>query len=839
VRFSDLFEAGKDTLVVYSFMFPRSPRDTRPGPTEGETARLPLAETPCSSCTSILDSLDGAAGHLAQRINLAVVAKSDPERIRAFARERGWRNLRLLSSRNNTYNRDYGAETPEGEQRPILNVFVRTGDRFRHSWATELMFAPRDEGQDPRHVDSIWPIWNVLDLTQEGRGTGSSFPALRYEKATDSVRAVPADHAFPHLFEPIRIRNLELRNRIVFGPHGSRLQDGYVPGERNVAYSGARARGGAGLIVLEVVHAMPREPLEAGPYISVYDPRTIDGWKRVVEEVHRHGAKIFQQLAVSGLRHSAADERDPKPLLAPSPVPLAPGGEIPRQMTQSDIDELVECFAAAAERIKEAGFDGIELHAAHGYFLNVWLSPATNRRDDEYGGSNANRARAPIEVSRAVRETVGDGLVVGMRINGADFVPGGITIDDACETAPLLVAEGGLDYLSVSAGVGADFSHVIPPMSQPHGLHLELAERITEVVDVPTIARGRITTPELAERVVASGQASLVAMIRALIADPELPNKAQAGAVDRIRGCVGANDCVRRNTAYIPIGCVYNPDAGNEVRAARRVPARTPRRVLVVGGGPGGCEAARVAAERGHRVTLWERGDGLGGQLTLAVKAPTRAELGGIVRWYERELSHLGVDVALGTEATAERVAAQAPDVVVVATGSVPVVPPAVAGLDGRALDPRAAFADAADPGGRVAVYVESSYLQGLLAADLWASRGRTVTVFTPLETIATDADIGTKAALLRRLGANGVEIRPFHRLAAADGRLRFTHTLTGRESAHEADTLVYDCGSRPDRALEDALRGAGLEVRPVGDCVTTRNVIGATRDGALVGGSI
>jgi predicted dithiol-disulfide oxidoreductase (DUF899 family) len=180
VRLSELFAPGKDTLVVYSFMFPRWSGDTRPGPAHGETARLPLAETPCPSCTSILDSLDGAAPHLAQQVNLAVVAKSEPERIRAFARERGWERLRLLSSRSTAYNRDYHAETPEGEQLPILNVFVRDGDAIRHAWATELMFAPRDEGEDPRHVDSIWPIWNVLDMTPHGRGTEPDFPGLDY-----------------------------------------------------------------------------------------------------------------------------------------------------------------------------------------------------------------------------------------------------------------------------------------------------------------------------------------------------------------------------------------------------------------------------------------------------------------------------------------------------------------------------------------------------------------------------------------------------------------------------------------------------------------------------------
>jgi predicted dithiol-disulfide oxidoreductase (DUF899 family) len=180
VRFSELFEPGKDTLVLYSFMFPRSSGDRRSGP-DGETGKLPLAETPCASCTSILDSLDGAARHLGQRLNLGVVAKADPERIRTFAQERGWRSLRLLSSQNNAYNRDYHAETADGGQIPILNVFIRDGDQLRHSWATELMFAPREEGEDPRHVDSIWPIWNVLDMTADGRGTGSDFPQLRYE----------------------------------------------------------------------------------------------------------------------------------------------------------------------------------------------------------------------------------------------------------------------------------------------------------------------------------------------------------------------------------------------------------------------------------------------------------------------------------------------------------------------------------------------------------------------------------------------------------------------------------------------------------------------------------
>jgi predicted dithiol-disulfide oxidoreductase (DUF899 family) len=181
VRFSELFAGGKDTLVVYSFMFPRHSGDTRPGPAEGETARLALSDTPCASCASILDSLDGAAEHLSQQLNLAVVAKSDPGRIRAFARERGWRHLRLLSSRHNAYNRDYHAETPEGEQMPILNVFRRDGDQLRHTWASELLYAPRDHGMEPRHVDSVWPIWNVLDVTPQGRDTESNFPALRYE----------------------------------------------------------------------------------------------------------------------------------------------------------------------------------------------------------------------------------------------------------------------------------------------------------------------------------------------------------------------------------------------------------------------------------------------------------------------------------------------------------------------------------------------------------------------------------------------------------------------------------------------------------------------------------
>ena len=181
VKFSQLFEPGKDTLVIYSFMFPRWSGDTRPGPAAGETARLPLAETPCPSCTSILDSLDGAAPHLAHLINLVVAAKSDPARIRTFAKERGWRQLRLLSSRNNNYNRDYHAEGPDGGQIPILNVFARDGGGFRHRWATELMFAPRDEGEDPRHVDSIWPIWNVLDMTPGGRGSDPDFPAMQYE----------------------------------------------------------------------------------------------------------------------------------------------------------------------------------------------------------------------------------------------------------------------------------------------------------------------------------------------------------------------------------------------------------------------------------------------------------------------------------------------------------------------------------------------------------------------------------------------------------------------------------------------------------------------------------
>lgn len=422
-----------------------------------------------------------------------------------------------------------------------------------------------------------------------------------------------------YLFSPIRIGSMEVKNRLVMAPMGTNLgSEQGEPTPSMISYYTARARGGVGLILTDDT-TITASALYHRKGLRLDVDHLIPSWKKLTQEVHSHGAKIGPQLvhpsfnapsAFSGLQPVAA-----------SPIPSRRYREVPRELTGAEIEEIIEQFAEAARRAQEAGCDAVQLHCAHmHHLLGSFLSPLYNKRTDAYGGSLAGRVRLPLEVIRRIRSKVGAGFPILIRISGDEFLPGGQTIEESKYIAPLLV-EAGVDAIQVSAGTGNNFWVVIPPTGTPEAPNAALAEQIKREVDVPVICVGRIHHPWVAENLLKNGKADMVAMGRALVADPEFPNKAARGAWDEIAPCVGDSMCLVFVQMEQKISCLINPAAGREEEMPLP-PAAAAKKVLVIGGGPAGMEAARVAALRGHRVTLMERTSKLGGQLLLASFPP-------------------------------------------------------------------------------------------------------------------------------------------------------------------------------------------------------------------------
>jgi 2,4-dienoyl-CoA reductase-like NADH-dependent reductase (Old Yellow Enzyme family) len=482
------------------------------------------------------------------------------------------------------------------------------------------------------------------------------------------------------LFEPIQIRGVEIPNRIVMPAMTTRLAmpDGTVTPEL-IEYYLARAKGGTGLITVEMGSPEPRGRHRAQE-IGLYDDRFLPGLRELTSRLKATGARTAVQIGHAG-GHTRQDVTG-EPPVAPSALPhvvheVDTRAVLPEALTREGIRTVVRSFAEAAERMKRAGFDLVELHGAHGYLIAQFLSPLDNHRTDEYGGALRNRARFAIEVVEACRERVGDFPLI-FRFSADEYAPGGVTLDEAKELSRWLV-KAGVDALHVSAGCYRSLPSgaiMTPPMGCPEGLFLHLARAIKAVVDVPVIAVGRLHDPELAERVVAEGQADLVALGRQLIADPEWPRKVREGRLEKIRPCISCNTCVDSMRDGRRISCLVNSLAGREGEY-RLTPAAHPKRVLVVGGGPAGMEAARILAERGHRVVRVERAGQLGGQLRLAAKAPlfqnveTSAEvLLGLVNFLARQLVKAGVEVKVGQVVTRALLEQWKPEVVVLATGA-------------------------------------------------------------------------------------------------------------------------------------------------------------------------
>ncbi|MFH1483477.1 MAG: NAD(P)/FAD-dependent oxidoreductase [Chloroflexota bacterium] len=621
------------------------------------------------------------------------------------------------------------------------------------------------------------------------------------------------------LFEPLPLGAIRLKNRLVMAPMGTNYASptGEVT-ERLLDYYEERARGGVGLIIVEATCVASPLGVILQSQLRADDDRFLPGLEELARRLHAYGVGVLLQLCHGG--RVARSRLYGEVPVAPSPL-APPGGEIPRELTAEGISEIVAAFVRAAKRARRAGFDGVEFHAAHTYLLNQFLSPATNRRQDGYGVDLKGRARILLEVLRETRGEVGRGFVLSCRINGAEFgLPDGISPQDSQDLAPLL-EEAGADIIHVSA---FGYNHPVMRASTPSepGFELSLAEGVKKGARVPVIAVGRLT-PALAAGAVQGGKVQLVAFGRALLADPQLPNKIALGREGDICPCINCLKC--RDGVVItgnPATCPVNPALGRE-RELSLSSACQRKKVLVVGGGVAGMEAARVAALRGHQVWLYEKARALGGQLRVASRPPEKQDLDQLNAYLQAQINKLPVRVKRGKAVTPEVVEALGPQAVVLAMGSAPFTP-GIPGIEqNRVVLAAEVLRGRAVVGERVVVI--GGEMVGCETADLLAEKGRKVTVVRRGEGFATRISPTNRQALLARLAQKGVAL-----LAGASYQGITPHGLLirdreGRERLLEADTIVMAAGARPHDGLAQALEGKVPQLYRVGDCVEPRTI--------------
>jgi 2,4-dienoyl-CoA reductase-like NADH-dependent reductase (Old Yellow Enzyme family) len=628
---------------------------------------------------------------------------------------------------------------------------------------------------------------------------------------------------YSHLFEPGSIGRVRLRNRIVQSAMGTGLaEDGRVS-ERDRAIQEERAAGGVGLIVFGGTAVHPTSRFPARILIESWDEAVVDSLRQRADAVHRHGSFMFGQLIHLG-REAPGGQTETVPL-APSAIASPRSPAVPHEMTHADIREIVEAFGRSAENYAAAGIDGAEVHAAHGYLVAQFLSPASNRRGDAYRGDTVEgRTRFLVEIVEEIRSRCGPDFPVGARLSADEHTPGGLTLDDTLEIVDTLQETAPVDYLSITAGQRGGY---VKDSSWDEGYALGLSEAVKQLVDVPVIVAGRIRLPDLAERALAAGQADFVAVGRGLLADPEWAEKARTGRPERIRPCVGIVQDCRRYAGGVT--CTINPRLGRELEwGPAGAAASRPGRVVVVGAGPAGLEAARVAAEAGHAVVLFERETVVGGQLRAAAAGPTREELLDFVFYLERELDRLEVDARLSSSADADAVVAEEPDLVVCATGATPLPPTFPVEAGARVVDVWELLGGRADEHPRSAVVVDdgSGFWHGISAAELLAERGASVELVTPARAVGLEIPEESVANVHRRLRSNGVRFRILSTVTTVHGTtVRLEDTITGEPSETTADLVVARTSLRADDALRVELEGRVPALAAVGDCAAPRRL--------------
>ena len=645
-----------------------------------------------------------------------------------------------------------------------------------------------------------------------------------------------------HLLSSIPLGHTTAKNRIVSTPHGAAYGERGGLTDRYLRYHEEKAKGGCGVVMMFGSSSIHPTSVNDWAEINNWDDSIIPQFQEMSAAVHRHGALCLSQISHRGRRgHSWYSGT---PLWGPSDTREERHREWPHVMTKAEIREVIDAWAAAAVRLKKGGYDGCDIPLYGGHLLENFLSPLANTRTDEYGGSIDNRMRLAHEVLRAVRDAVGHDFIIGVRHSGDHLVPGGLTKEDLLEVARRTDALGIADYWMVSGSNSETLrfeAMVTPSLYHPHALYADLAAATRSVVKVPVILAGRVSTPEQAERVLASGVCDLVGMTRAMIADPEMPRKAMEGRLDDIRTCVGASEgCIGRLRQGKAITCIQNPMIGREEELGVITPARRAKRVLVIGGGVGGLEAARVAALRGHRVTLLEAAPALGGQVLVAARAPKREDYAAIAHWLVGQVRKGGVEVRLNAPADVADVLKLDPEAVVVATGAVPRVPK----IPGVGLPHVTTASDILTgqvrPGTRCVVVDEDGHFTAPTTADFLAGKGCRVTIITRYFMVGEDIDEGVRSDLYARLCTQGVVLQPMTvAIEMLPGGVRTKHTFSGAEAVLEADTVVLAFGGKANDGLFHELTGKVPELKLIGDACSPRRIHDALLEGTRVARAI
>lgn len=649
---------------------------------------------------------------------------------------------------------------------------------------------------------------------------------------------VPAMAELSHLFSPIKIRNLQIKNRILSTGHDTTLPTNFVPNDALVAYQQARAEGGVGLIVMQVsgVHETARY---TSHLLMATNDDCIPHYRKVAEAVHRHGCALFGQLFHPGREIMESADGTAPVAYAPSAVPNERFHVMPRPMSPAMVREVIDGYAAAARRLEAAGLDGVEVVASHGYLPAQFLNPRVNLRTDQYGGSFENRLRFLRDVVTAVRASTGPDFIIGLRISGDEKDANGLT--DAESLEAIIALDGSFDYFNVVAGSSASLGgaiHIAPPMAFPSGYVAPFAAAAKAKVKAPVFVAGRINQPQDGDKIIASGQADMVGMTRALICDPEMPSKAEAGKLDDIRACIACNQaCIGHFHMGYPISCIQHPETGRELKYGKLQPAAVKKKVLIAGGGPGGMKAAAVAAARGHEVTLCEASPRLGGQALLAQLLPSRAEFGGIVTNLTREMELAGVKVRTRTEVTRELVEAEKPDVVIVATGAQPRMPDIEGADTAHVVNAWQVIRNEVNIGASVLIADWRCDWIGLGLAEKLARNGCRVRLAVDGYMAGQRVHQYVRDHWVGVLHDLGVEVIPYARLFGVDGSTVYLqHATSGAAMVvEEVDTLVASLGHERVHKLEDELAGLAVDMHVIGDCLTPRTAEEAVFEGLKV----
>ena len=647
--------------------------------------------------------------------------------------------------------------------------------------------------------------------------------------------------AYRYLWSPLQLGPVEVRNRIVFSAHLTNYARNGLPTDQHAAYYAARAAGGTGLIITEEHSTHPTDwPYEK--LIHGFHREVIPGYRRITDAVHRHRVPIFAQINHNGGQASSMFSR--LPVWGPSPVADPLFREVPKAVTQAEIDEIVAGYALVAEHCAEGGFDGIELQCSHSSIVRGFLSPATNHRTDDYGGSLENRTRLLVEIVAAVRKEIGRGMALGVRICGDELIENGTTVDDAVRIAEIVEATGQVDYINTSIGVAtASLFMIEASMHIPPGYAMFIPSAIRKAVDLPVVGVGRFKDPLQAERALAEGHCDLVGVVRGQIADADFVAKARAGSTDETRLCLSCNqECVGRMGLNRWLGCIENPRTGRESEGVGTVKLTAkPKSVMVVGAGPAGLQAAIAARRNGHAVTVYEREPIAGGQVRLAASVPNRAEFGDMIRNQLTECHRLGVEFEFGVGVWPGLVDEKRPDHVIIATGAEPARPYWVPADADNVADVRQVLDGSVEPFGDVVVFDEIGFHHATSTAEVLADRGCDVEIITPGMVVGQDLGITLDMEnWWIRAGEKGIVQTTDLVPMGMEGRtLNLLHHPTGTNFTRTPDWVVLAVHANPVEWLYNDLKAAGVSVERVGDCVAPRRAHAAIVEGERAGAAV